>query len=138
MPSARRVINTVLRGVAAVDFSGHEPVESNREGWRQRMEHLKLEQVSPSNLSPGLRAVAVLEASKAVLILLRRFGLFALIHKNLDDIAEPLTETLRFIPQGSSQVPSSIWQPARRTRLFGCWQPLRWSMQLSGRSRHSV
>ena len=67
MHISKRVINTVLRGGAAVDFSGHQPVESNPEGWRQRMEHLKLEQVSAPNLSPGLCAVAVLEASKAVL-----------------------------------------------------------------------
>lgn len=85
----------------SVHCSGHEPSSPIvKAGERERMEHLKLEQESPSNLSPGLRAVAVLEASKAALTLLLGFGAFALIHKNLDDIAERLTETVRVNPEG--------------------------------------
>ena len=64
------------------------------------MEHLKLDERSPSNPSAGLRAVAVFEAAKAVLILLVGFGVFALIHENLEEIAERLTQAFRVNPEG--------------------------------------
>jgi uncharacterized membrane protein (DUF2068 family) len=110
------------------------------------MEHLKLEQESPSNLSPGLRAVAVLEASKAALILLLGFGVFALLHKNLDDIAERLTETLRVNPEGklsslflnlaNRATDKTLWVLAigalvdatvRSIEAFGLWRGREWA-----------
>jgi len=110
------------------------------------MEHLKLEQESPSNLSPGLRAVAVLEASKAALTLLLGFGAFALIHKNLDDIAERLTETLRVNPEGklsslflnlaNRATDKTLWVLAigalvdatvRSIEAFGLWRGREWA-----------
>ena len=56
--------------------------------------------VSHPKHSVGLRTVAVFEAAKGVLVLLVAFGLLALIHKNLDDVAERLTEILRVNPEG--------------------------------------
>ena len=58
-----------------------------------------MDKSSPSDLS-GLRGIAVFELAKGVLILLLGFGVLALIHKNLDDIAERLTEALRVNPEG--------------------------------------
>jgi uncharacterized membrane protein (DUF2068 family) len=48
----------------------------------------------------GLRTVAVFEAAKGILVLLVGFGVLALMHKNLDDVAERLTEILRVNPEG--------------------------------------
>jgi uncharacterized membrane protein (DUF2068 family) len=53
-----------------------------------------------ANQSVGLRTVAVLEAAKGILVLLLGFGVLALMHKNLDDVAERLTEILRVNPEG--------------------------------------
>ncbi len=53
-----------------------------------------------ANHSVGLRTVAVLEAAKGILVLLLGFGVLALIHKNLEDVAERLTEILRVNPEG--------------------------------------
>jgi uncharacterized membrane protein (DUF2068 family) len=64
------------------------------------MEYLELHQGSRSNRSAALRAAAIFEAAKGVLVLLLGFGVFTLIHKNLDDIAERLTEVLRVNPEG--------------------------------------
>jgi uncharacterized membrane protein (DUF2068 family) len=64
------------------------------------MEHLKSDQGAPPNPYAGLRAVAVLEATKGIFILLLGFGVFTLIHKNVEEIAERLVELLRVNPEG--------------------------------------
>ena len=110
------------------------------------MEHLKLDQRSSSNPLVGLRAVAVFEAAKAVLILLVGFGVFALIHKNLDDIAERLTQALRVNPEGklsslflslaNRATDKTLWVLAigalvdatvRSIEAFGLWQGREWA-----------
>jgi uncharacterized membrane protein (DUF2068 family) len=48
----------------------------------------------------GLRTVAVIEATKGALVLFLGLGLFSLIHKDLDDVAEHLTDMLRVNPDG--------------------------------------
>lgn len=64
------------------------------------MEQLKSHRKLFFKGSSGLRAVAVFEAAKGVLVLLLGFGVFALLHKNLNDVAERLTETLHVSPEG--------------------------------------
>lgn len=41
-------------------------------------------------LSQGIRSVAVIEAAKGVVVLLTGFGLFALVHRNVQQLAETL------------------------------------------------
>ena len=53
-----------------------------------------------ANHSVGLRTVAVLEAAKGILALLLGVGVLALLHMNLDNVAEWLTEILRVNPEG--------------------------------------
>ena len=53
-----------------------------------------------ANTSAGLRAVAVFEAAKGGIVLLLGCGVFRLIHKDLDDIAERLAEILHVNPEG--------------------------------------
>ena len=48
----------------------------------------------------GLRTVATIEAIKGVLVLLLACGLLLLIHKDLDQIADKLTDFLRVDPDG--------------------------------------
>lgn len=48
----------------------------------------------------GLRTVATIEAVKGVLVLLLACGLLMLIHKDLDQIADRLTDFLRVDPDG--------------------------------------
>lgn len=44
--------------------------------------------------------MAVIEATKGALVLFLGLGLFSLIHKDLDDVAEHLTDMLRVNPDG--------------------------------------
>ena len=48
----------------------------------------------------GLRTVATIEAVKGILVLLLGFGLLMLVHKDLDEIADRLTDFLRVDPDG--------------------------------------
>jgi uncharacterized membrane protein (DUF2068 family) len=56
--------------------------------------------VSSAKASVALRSVAVFEAAKGAIVLLLGCGVFDLIHKNLDDIAERVAEVLRVNPEG--------------------------------------
>ena len=105
-------------------------------------EDLKMDKSSPSDLS-GLRAIAVFELAKAVLILLLGFGVLTLIHKNLDDIAERLTEALRVNPEGKLSNlfvdlanHTTLWVLAigalvdamvRSIEAFGLWRGREWA-----------
>jgi uncharacterized membrane protein (DUF2068 family) len=109
------------------------------------MEDLRMDKSSPSDLS-GLRAIAVFELAKGVLILLLGFGVLALIHKNLDDIAERLTEALRVNPEGklsnlfvdlaNHATDATLWVLAigalvdamvRSIEAFGLWRGREWA-----------
>ena len=48
----------------------------------------------------GLRTVAVIEATKGVLVVFLGLGLFTLVHKDLDDVADRLTDMLHVNPDG--------------------------------------
>jgi uncharacterized membrane protein (DUF2068 family) len=112
----------------------------------ERMERFRLDRASPSKLSIGLRAVAMFEAAKAVLILLLGFGLLTLVHKNLEDIADRLTEILRINPEGklsnlflnlaNHATDKTLWVLAmgalvdaavRSIEAFGLWREREWA-----------
>lgn len=50
------------------------------------------------HLSQGLRTVAALEAAKGALVLLTGFGLFALLHQDVQDLAEALVRHAHLNP----------------------------------------
>jgi len=94
----------------------------------------------------GLRAVATVEATKGVLVLLLGFGLLSLIHKNLEDVAERLTEILRINPEGklssvflnlaNHATDKTLWVLAtgalvyatvRAIEAFGLWRGREWA-----------
>jgi len=102
--------------------------------------------VPHANHSVGLRTVAVFEAAKGVLVLLAGFGVLALIHKNLDDVAEHLTEILRVHPEGKLSnlffhladraTDRTLWALAlgalvyatvRLVEAFGLWRGREWA-----------
>ncbi len=99
-----------------------------------------------ANHSVGLRTVAALEAAKGILVLLLGFGVLALMHKNLDDVAERLTEILRVNPEGrlsnlflhaaNQATDKTLWVLAigalvyatvRFVEAFGLWRGREWA-----------
>ena len=110
------------------------------------MEDLKLKRERQANTSVGLRAVAALEATKGTLVLLLGFGVLSLIHKNLDDVAQRLTEILRINPEGklsnvffnlaNHTTDKTLWVVAagalvyatvRSIEAFGLWRGREWA-----------
>lgn len=100
----------------------------------------------PANHSVGLRTVAVLEAAKGILVLLLGVGVLALIHKNLDDVAERLTEILRVNPEGKLSnlffnaadratdktlwvlaIGALVYAAVRFVEAFGLWREREWA-----------
>jgi len=98
------------------------------------------------NHSLGLRTVAVFEAAKGILVLLLGFGVLTLIHKNLYDVAERLTEILRVNPEGrlsnlffhaaNRVTENTLWVLAigavvyatvRCVEAFGLWHGREWA-----------
>jgi len=55
--------------------------------------------IDTHSAAAGLRAVAILEAAKGLLVLLLELGLLALIHKNLADVAEHIVRHLHLNPE---------------------------------------
>lgn len=53
---------------------------------------------SPSKVEKGLQAIALFEAAKALLILATGFGLFALIHKDVESVAAQIVRHLHLNP----------------------------------------
>ena len=51
-----------------------------------------------SNTTGGLRAIAIFEAAKGVLVLAAGFSLFALLHRDVQAMAEQLVRQLHFSP----------------------------------------
>lgn len=66
---------------------------------RPRRHHPPPEAIDTHSPAVGLRAVAILEASKGLLVILLEFGLLALIHKDAPDIAEDLVHHLHLNPE---------------------------------------
>lgn len=96
--------------------------------------------------SVGLRTVAILEAAKGILVLLLGFGVFALLHRNLDEVAERLTEILHVSPEGklsnlflhaaNQATDKTLWVLAigalvyatvRLVEAFGLWRGREWA-----------
>jgi uncharacterized membrane protein (DUF2068 family) len=69
--------------------------------------------------SVGLRTVAIIEASKGILVLLVGFGLLALLHKNIDAVAQRLTRILHMNPQ--DRLSHVFLQVANRTSDKTLW-----------------
>ena len=67
---------------------------------RTHVEHPDVRPNRSAKTSVGLRTVAVFEAVKGAIVLLLACGVLDLIHKNLDDVAERLTEVLHVHPDG--------------------------------------
>jgi len=110
------------------------------------MESVKLHRESQANTSVGLRAVAALEATKGALVLLLGFGVLSLIHKNLDDVAERLTEILHINPAGKLSnvffnlanhatdktlwvlaIGALVYATVRAIESFGLWRGREWA-----------
>ena len=74
-----------------------------------------------SNVSVGLQAVAVLESTKGIVVLLVGFGIFAQVHRNIEDIAGEITHFLHLNPEG--KLSSVFLRLADRTTSsdLGCW-----------------
>lgn len=110
------------------------------------MKDLRLVRKPSLDASTGLRAVALFEAAKGILVLLLGFGVFSLLHKNLQDIAERLTEVLRVNPEGklsnlffhlaNRATDKTLWAFAigalvyalvRFIEAFGLWRRREWA-----------
>ena len=72
-----------------------------------------------SNVSVGLRAVAVLESVKGIVVLLVGFGVRALVHRNIEDSAEEITHFLHLNPEGKRS--SLFLHLADRTTSKDLW-----------------
>jgi len=72
-----------------------------------------------SNVSVGLRAVAVLESVKGIVVLLVGFGVRALVHRNIEDSAEEITHFLHLNPEGKRS--SVFLHLADRTTSKDLW-----------------
>jgi uncharacterized membrane protein (DUF2068 family) len=110
------------------------------------MNHVEPHRESQTHSSAGLRAVAAIEATKGVLVLLLGLGVLSLIHKNLDDVAGRLTEILRINPEGklssvflnlaNHATDKTLWVVAtgaliyatvRSIEAFGLWRGRDWA-----------
>ena len=94
----------------------------------------------------AVRVVAVIEAAKAVLVLLAGLGLLSLIHKDVQELAERIVERLHmnpareyphiFIEAASKVTDARLWQLAwlalgyaiiRLVEAYGLWWKRRWA-----------
>lgn len=67
----------------------------------------------------GLRTVATVEAVKGVLVVLLAFGLLMLIHRDLDEVADKLTDFLRVDPDG--RLSNLLYRLADKATNEGLW-----------------
>lgn len=67
----------------------------------------------------GLRTVATIEAVKGIIVLLLGCGLLMLVHKDLDEIADKLTDFLRVDPEG--RISSLIYRMADKATDKELW-----------------
>jgi Predicted membrane protein (DUF2127) len=64
------------------------------------LEHHALDRRHFTKTSVVLRTIAMFEVTKAAIVLLLSCGLFHLMHKNLDDVAERVVKVLHVNPEG--------------------------------------
>jgi len=112
------------------------------------MEHLDRPHFSKTSVA--LRTVAVFEVTKAAVVLLLGCGLFHLMHKNLDDVAERVVQVLHINPEGklsnlffelaSHTSDGNLWVLAlgtlayaslRLTEAYGLWREREWAQWFS-------
>ncbi len=67
----------------------------------------------------GLRTVATIEATKGILVLLLGCGLLMLIHKDLDAVADKITDFLRVDPGG--RISNLLYRLADKATDKGLW-----------------
>lgn len=106
----------------------------------------KLGRSTSTKASTGLRTVAVFEAVKGSLVLLLAGGVLDLVHDNVDNLAERLSEVLHVSPDGklsklfvklpSHATEGTLWLLALGTLVYaavrwieayGLWRELRWA-----------
>lgn len=99
-----------------------------------------------NNLHAGLRAVALFEAAKGIIVLLLGCGLLALVHRNLDEFAEQITEFLHVNPEGKLSkvflnladhatgktvwllaIGALVYAAVRMTEAYGLWRQREWA-----------
>ena len=114
------------------------------------MEHHALDRPRFSKTSVALRTVAIFEVTKAAIVLLLGCGLFHLMHKNLDDVAERVVQVLHINPEGklsnlffelaSHSDDRNLWVLAlgslayasvRLTEAYGLWREREWAQWFS-------
>jgi len=100
--------------------------------------------------SVALRTIAMFEVTKGAIVLLLGFGLFHLMHKNLDDVAERAVEVLHVNPEGklsnlfldlaSHASDRNVWVLALGTlayasvsftEAYGLWREREWAQWFS-------
>jgi len=110
------------------------------------MEQQALNRNRLAKASVGLRTVAVFEAAKGATVLLLGCGALHLVHKNLDDIAERITEVFHVNPEGklsnlfvklaSHTTDRTLWVLAlgalvyaavRGIAAYGLWREREWA-----------
>lgn len=83
------------------------------------MLHALMNRKPYSYVSVGLRAVAVLESTKGIVVLLVGFGVRGLVHRNIEDSAEEITHFLHLNPEG--KLSSVFLHLADRTTSKDLW-----------------
>ena len=123
---------------------GHQPRSS------EMMEHHALDRRRFTRTSVALRTIAMFEVTKGAIVLLLGFGLFHLMHKNLDDVAERAVEVLHVNPEGklsnlfldlaSHASDRNVWVLALGTlayasvsftEAYGLWREREWAQWFS-------
>jgi len=113
---------------------------------RVDVEHARSGPKRSAKTSAGLRTIAVFEAAKGSIVLLLGCGALDLIHKNVADVAEQLTEILRVNPDGrlsnlfwklASQatdrllwalaIGALVYATVRLIEAYGLWREREWA-----------
>jgi uncharacterized membrane protein (DUF2068 family) len=114
------------------------------------MEHHALDRGHFIKTSVALRTIAMFEVTKGAMVLLVGCGLFHLMHKNLDDVAERVVQVLHLNPEGklsnlffelaSHSSDRNLWVLAlgtlayasvRLTEAYGLWREREWAQWFS-------
>lgn len=110
------------------------------------MAHQPVSRPAPISSPAGLRFIALLEATKGALVLLAGFGLFELVHRNIQDMAETLVQHFHlnpasrypriFIDTAGQLNDGNLWWLAgvafayalvRLVEAYGLWHRQRWA-----------
>ena len=114
------------------------------------MEDHALDRRHFSKTSVALHTIAIFEVTKAAVVLLLGCGLFHLMHKNLDEVAERVVQVLHVNPEGklsnlffelaSHSSDRNLWVLAlgtlayasvRLTEAYGLWREREWAQWFS-------